>query len=295
MIIKRYLHHRSICMVLALCLTLLLVGCTAKSQTAESQTAESQTADYGVFLSVTEDLSALRDYKTVVIDAQYFSGAEIEAFRADGHTVYSYLNVGSLENFRDYYATYAPLTLGAYEHWDEERWIDVADQRWQRFLTETLIPALLEKHIDGFFVDNCDVYAYAPTKDILEGLSTILHTLVGTGKAVLINGGDVYLDAYCASGGQWQDVLTGINQESVFTKILWDEDRFAAASPEDRDYFLDYIERYASQGAEIYLLEYTRDRRLIAEIQDYCQKNGFHFYISDSLELDEKSAPRKHL
>ena len=57
-------------MVLALCLTLLLVGCTAKSQTAESQTT-----DYGVFLSVTEDLSALRDYKTVVIDAQYFSGA----------------------------------------------------------------------------------------------------------------------------------------------------------------------------------------------------------------------------
>ena len=106
MIIKHYLHHRSICMVLALCLTLLLVGCTAKSQTAESQTA-----DYGVFLSVTEDLSALRDYKTVVIDAQYFSGAEIEAFRADGHTVYSYLNVGSLENFRDYYATYAPLAL----------------------------------------------------------------------------------------------------------------------------------------------------------------------------------------
>lgn len=245
---KRHLHHRSICMVLALCLTLLLAGCTAKSQTAESQTA-----DYGVFLSVTEDLSALRDYKTVVIDAQYFSGAEIDAFRADGHTVYSYLNVGSLENFRDYYATYAPLTLGAYEHWDEERWIDVADQRWQRFLTETLIPALLEKHIDGFFVDNCDVYAYAPTREMLDGLSTILHTLVGTGKAVLINGGDVYLDAYCASGGQWQDVLTGINQESVFTKILWDEDRFAAASPEDRDYFLDYIERYASQGAEIYL------------------------------------------
>ena len=163
---KRHLHHRSICMVLALCLTLLLAGCTAKSQTAESQDAKSQTADYGVFLSVTEDLSALRDYKTVVIDAQYFSGAEIEAFRADGHTVYSYLNVGSLENFRDYYATYAPLTLGAYEHWDEERWIDVADQRWQRFLTETLIPALLEKHIDGFFVDNCDVYAYAPTREM---------------------------------------------------------------------------------------------------------------------------------
>ena len=101
--------------------------------------------------------------------------------------------------------------------------------------------------------------------------------------------------AYLKANTDYHDVLTGINQESVFTKILWDEDRFVAASPEDRDYFLDYIERYASQGAEIYLLEYTRDRRLIAEIQDYCQKKGFQLYISDSLELDEKSAPRKHL
>ena len=28
----------------------------------------------------------------------------------------------------------------------------------------------------------------------------------GTGKKVLINGGDVYLDAYCKSGGSWNDI-----------------------------------------------------------------------------------------
>ena len=269
-------RYAIISMIIALLLTFPAAGCSA----------ERQNTDYGVFLSVTEDIESLNGFKTVIVDAQYYSKAEIDGFRDAGHKVYSYLNVGSIENFRDYYSEYSDLTLGEYENWDEEFWIDVSDSRWQAFLIEEMIPALLEKDIDGFFVDNCDVYYHYPTEQILDGLTAIMRTLVGTGKAVLINGGDTYLDAYCESGGQWNDVITGINQETVFSRILWDGDRFGIASQEDREYFQDYIEKYAAKGAEIYLLEYTRDKRLISEIQDYCHKNGFDYYISDSVELD---------
>ena len=269
-------RYAIISMIIALLLTFPAAGCSA----------ERQNTDYGVFLSVTEDIESLNGFKTVVVDAQYYSKAEIDDFRDAGHEVYSYLNVGSIENFRDYYSEYSDLTLGEYENWDEEFWIDVSDSRWQAFLIGEMIPALLEKDIDGFFVDNCDVYYHYPTEQILDGLTAIMRTLVGTGKAVLINGGDTYLDAYCESGGQWNDVITGINQETVFSRILWDGDRFGIASQEDREYFQDYIEKYAAKGAEIYLLEYTRDKRLISEIQDYCHKNGFDYYISDSVELD---------
>ncbi len=269
-------RYAIISMIIALLLTFPAAGCSA----------ERQNTDYGVFLSVTEDIESLNGFKTVVVDAQYYSKAEIDDFRDAGHKVYSYLNVGSIENFRDYYSEYSDLTLGEYENWDGEFWIDVSDSRWQAFLIGEMIPALLEKDIDGFFVDNCDVYYHYPTEQILDGLTAIMRTLVGTGKAVLINGGDTYLDAYCESGGQWNDVITGINQETVFSRILWDGDRFGIASQEDREYFQDYIEKYAAKGAEIYLLEYTRDKRLISEIQDYCHKNGFDYYISDSVELD---------
>lgn len=269
-------RYAIISMIIALLLTFPAAGCSA----------ERQNTDYGVFLSVTEDIESLNGFKTVVVDAQYYSKAEIDAFRDAGHKVYSYLNVGSIENFRGYYSEYSDLTLGEYENWDEEFWIDVSDSRWQAFLIGEMIPALLEKDIDGFFVDNCDVYYHYPTEQILDGLTAIMRTLVGTGKAVLINGGDTYLDAYCESGGQWNDVITGINQETVFSRILWDGDRFGIASQEDREYFQNYIEKYAAKGAEIYLLEYTRDKRLISEIQDYCHKNGFDYYISDSVELD---------
>ena len=262
--------------VIALSLMIALTGCGG----------EKQEADYGVFLSAAGDIRELEDYRIVVIDAQYFSKEDISAFRAAGHIVYTYINVGSLENFRSYYDEYEGLTLGAYENWDEERWVDVSDPRWQEFMTEELIPFLEEKDTDGYFVDNCDVYYNYPSRQIMDGLTVIMKALVDTGRQVVINGGDTYLDAYCRSGGSWDDVITGINQECVFSAILWDDDRFGTADPEDRAYFQDYIERYAAEGADIYLLEYTRDRSLIRKIRSYCQEKGYNYYISDSIELD---------
>ena len=261
--------------VLALAL-LLPAGCAA----------ETARKPYGVFLSVTEDLRPLESYETVVVDAQYFSKEDIDAFKSSGHKVYSYINVGSLEEFRPYYETFRDLTLAPYENWDEEYWIDVSDEVWQAFVIGELIPALLEKDVDGFFVDNCDVYYHYAEEPILDGLTAMMRAMISTGKAVLINGGDAYLDAYCAGGGRWEDVITGINQETVFSRILWDGDRFGRASREDRSYYTDYVERYAALGADVYLLEYTRSGLLRAEIDGYCRKNGFLCYVSDSVELD---------
>ena len=60
--------------------------------------------DYGVFLNVTDlPLERFRKYETIVIDAQYFTKKDIELLHQNGITVYTYLNIGSVENFREYY------------------------------------------------------------------------------------------------------------------------------------------------------------------------------------------------
>ena len=114
----------------------------------------------------------------------------------------------------------------------------------------------------------------------------IMKSLVQTGKQVIINGGDTFLDAWCEEKGAWNEVITGISQESVFSAILWDEDAFGTAEPEDHEYFVSYVTRYGSQGADIYLLEYTEDEALIKEIDAFCAENGYVYYVSDSIELD---------
>ena len=263
---------------MALACMLLLAGCGAGEAQKEYK--------YGVFIGSDADLSSYKDYETIVIDAQNYSAEQIKEYKSDSHKVLSYINVGSVEDFRDYYSDYDDITLGDYEHWDEEKWVDVSSEKWQRFILNELAPSLEAKGIDGFFVDNCDVYYFYPNEEILNGLAVIMRGLKSMGKEVIINGGDAFLEAYTEEFGDALDVVTGINQESVFTAIDWDNGTFVEALTEDREYFMEYIEKYSALGVRIYLLEYTKDWKIAEQIEQYCNEHGFAYYISDSLELD---------
>lgn len=84
---------------------------------------------------------------------------------------------------------------------------------------DTLAGKLKKKGVDGFFIDNCDVYDYAHKKDIFDGLTVILKKIRAMGKPVVVNGGDIYVTAYQSRYGSAADIMTGVNQESVWSRI----------------------------------------------------------------------------
>lgn len=252
----------------------------------DSNTSTFEKNDYGVFLNAdASSLEQLKNYDLIVIDAQYFTKNDIELLHQNGTRVYTYLNIGSIENFREYYTTYEKLTIGRYEHWDEEKWVDVADPDWQKFI-EQLSQELFEKGVDGFFIDNCDVYYYAPRESIFEGLTAILQNIMTFDKAVIINGGDTYVTEYRERYGTIDHIMTGVNQESVWSAIDFDKGTFYEQTKETRDYYCKYLEACQADGMDVYLLEYTTDKKLIPKIKKYCNEHDFHFYISNSLELE---------
>lgn len=251
----------------------------------DSNTSTFEKNDYGVFLNAdASSLKQLKNYDLIVIDAQYFTKSDIELLHQNGTKVYTYLNIGSIENFREYYTTYEKLTIGRYEHWDEEKWVDVADPDWQKFMKQ-LSQELFEKGVDGFFIDNCDVYYYAPRESIFEGLTAILQNIMTFDKAVIINGGDTYVTEYRERYGAIDHIMTGVNQESVWSAIDFDKGTFYEQTKETRDYYCNYLEACQADGMDVYLLEYTTDKKLIQKIKKYCNEHDFHFYISNSLEL----------
>ncbi len=251
----------------------------------DSNTSTFEENDYGVFLNAdASSLKQLKNYDLIVIDAQYFTKGDIELLHQNGTKVYTYLNIGSIENFREYYTTYEKLTIGRYEHWDEEKWVDVADPDWQKFI-EQLSQELFEKGVDGFFIDNCDVYYYAPRESIFEGLTAILQNIMTFDKAVIINGGDTYVTEYRERYGAIDHIMTGVNQESVWSAIDFDKGTFYEQTKETRDYYCNYLEACQADGMDVYLLEYTTDKKLIQKIKKYCNEHDFHFYVSNSLEL----------
>lgn len=93
-------------------------------------------------------------------------------------------------------------------------WVDVSNKNWQKFIGN-LSKKLLKKGVDGFFIDNCDVYDYAKTKQNFTGLAKILKNVKRLGKDVVINGGDVFVTKYRKTYGSAKDIMTAVNQECV--------------------------------------------------------------------------------
>ena len=85
--------------------------------------------------------------------------------------------------------------------------------------------------------------------------------------------------------GAIDQIMTGVNQESVWSSIDFDSGTFGEQTSETRDYFCKYLETCKADGVEVYLLEYTTNQKLIQKIKEYCKEQDFHFYISNSLEL----------
>ena len=242
--------------------------------------------DYGVYIGAEySELPENASFDVLVIDAQYYTADEIASLKEKNGEIYSYLNIGSVESFRDYYEDYEDITTGSYENWEDERWVDVSNPKWQEFVLGELAPQLIEKDIDGFFIDNCDVYYIDPREEIYQALTDMLSSLKATGKTVIVNGGDSYVSRYLDENDTLSAVIDGVNQETVYTSINWDDGTFGEASKDDNEYFLDYLERVSDAGGEVYLLEYTTSDKLACYIQDEADALGYHVYVSPSLEL----------
>lgn len=261
-------------------LSSILVGCVDVD-------TEKYKNEYGVYLSdnyseLPEDVSC----ETIVIDAQYYSKKEIAELKETNGTVLSYLNVGSIEDFRDYFPEYEDLILGPYENWEEEYWVNVADERWQDFVVKDLAKPILNKGVDGFFIDNTDVYYNYNNDGVYQGLTNILMELKNSKAQIVINGGDAYVSKYLEENGNLDGILDGVNQESVYTSIDFDNKSFAENDEDTRDYYLEYLNSVVSHGKKAYVLEYTDDSKLKDFAVKESHKNGFIVYVSDSIELD---------
>lgn len=251
------------------------------------QSFSNPSCEYGVYLSSTYDeLPTQLSCETLVIDAQSFSEKEISELHKNNKKIYSYINVGAIENFRDYYDENKELALGPYENWPEEEFIDVSQASWREFIVDNLAEDLKSKGIDGYFVDNTDVYYQYKTEDNFEGLTKILTGLKSTGLEVIINGGDVFVSEYLSENGDLHLIADGVNQEGVYSKINWEDNTFTRNAEEDTEYYLEYLAKVRDVGAKVFIIEYSQDSELVEQIIEECEKHGFIVYISDSLELD---------
>lgn len=263
----------------------------------EIDTSEIYAESYGVFIGVDENsfrINEFEGYDLVVIDAQELREEQLRQLHAAGHKVYSYLNVGSLEKSRDYYKKLKHLCLDRYDNWPDEYWVNVTDDLWIDVAGRILPMMILEKDpdIDGLFLDNLDIYAHLQEKkkyadlaeNAFDSLTTILESYADKGLPAIVNGADEFVTELIKKGEQ--DLISGVNQETVFTKIVnYDHDKFGEAGKKENKFYKSYLKQCRQAGLEVFLLEYTKDEELAEEIRKYCSDNGYRYYISEHVNL----------
>ena len=240
---------------------------------------------FGIFIGIDKkDINKLKPYKTVVIDAAHLKESDIKKLKKSGKIVYTYLSIGSLEDYRTYYNKYKNLALSEYEGWKGEYWVNVADKGWQKEMLKRA-GEFKKKGVDGFFIDNTDVYYYYKKHGIYKGLISILSGIKKMNTSLIINGGDEFVNKYIKENKNLKKIADGVNQEDVFS--MWDGVKTGKQDEDVTKYYIDYLTKLSKSGTHIYLTKYVeKDEELKAKIASYCKKRGWDYYISDDLELD---------
>ena len=271
-----------------LLIPLLLVGCKKKQETVPEVVSF---ADYGAFLGRSDnDISNFKGYKYISIELDEFTHTNIERIDERGQNIFAYLNVGSLENYRDYYEDYESYTFKDYDNWPDERWMDVRDYSWQDLMVE-LATRFKQDGAYGVYLDNVDVYSIAKEEGMDyaafgEAIKSIISRINEAGVKVMVNGGAEYFDDMNDQGDNVFDSVWAYHQEEVFSLIKdYDKNTFGEQTKEDKEYYQEISAMMKDKGKEVFYLEYTTDVSLKEVVKNYCDSKQYHYYISSNVDL----------
>jgi len=271
-----------------LLIPLLLAGCKNKSE----ETPEIVSfADYGAFLGRSgNDISNFKGYKYISIELDEFSHTNIQRIVDRGQNIFAYLNIGSLENYRDYYEEYESYTFKDYDNWPDERWMDVTNSSWQDLMVN-LATRFKAEGAYGVYLDNVDVYSIAKEEGMdynsfAQAIKNIISRINEVGIKVMINGGAEYLDDMNDQNINVFDSIWAYHQEEVFSLITnYARNTFGKQVNEDQEYYQEISSMMKEKGKEVFYLEYTTDNSLKETIKNYCDSKEYHYYISSSVDL----------
>lgn len=256
-------------------------------------------------------------YRVFNVDADpglgNFSAAEIATLKAGGRNrVLSYLNLGSAENFRDYWSKApAGLTpaganrgaqLGGYHGYADEVWMNPANPQWRALVLDHIIPRLLAQGVDGFYLDNLELLSHGardrngplPAGAAQAGLDLVREIRERYPKVLIVlqNGTGPVTRQGVTGGRPFAELLDGVAHESLFAQPSDEDDarRATYRLETDREALAEMRAWRAMNlqpgGRPLHLSaqEYlgpSPSPQAVARLRAQAQAEGFAFHLGD--------------
>jgi hypothetical protein len=231
-------------------LTLVLLALLGAAAPAAAVPRDERLAAVRTFAFAIGEGAAARDlsgYDLIVVDGEETTAGKVKALRAGGALVLGYLDVGSIEKGRSWFARAKPYRLDYWGDWGEW-YADTSRSGYRDLLAGRVAPAMLRKGFDGLFLDNVDMIAGHRRQ--ARGMRALVRRLAKLpGLLFAQNGEDVI--------GSLLGVLDGWNREDVSSTYDFDHHRYRVLPAADVREAQAELRRIAARGLLVTATDYT--------------------------------------
>jgi len=197
------------------------------------------------------DLAArFAGYDLVVVDGVEANRAQVRTLRGAGRVVLAYLDVGSIERGRPWFAAARPYRLDLWKDWGEW-YADTSRAGYRRLIGGRVAGSMLAKGFDGLFLDNTDMVSTHPRQ--ARGMRTLVRALARRvhrrHRLLFAQNGDETI-------GPLLGVLDGWNREDVTSTYDFSTHRYRREGGADVATAQGALRRAAARGALVTATDY---------------------------------------
>lgn len=213
-------------------------------------------------------------YDLVVVDGGEATAAQVATLHRAGTVVLAYLDVGTIEPYRSWYAQAKRYRLDYWPAWGEW-YARVSAPGFRRLIAGRVAPALLAKGFDGLFLDNTDMVETHPGERsgmvaLVRELAALVHRRHGF---LFAQNGD-------ATVAPLLPYLDGWNREDVSWTYDASTHRYVRQSRADTAAALAALRRIRARGLLVTATDYVArgDAAAVAQSRlDACRAGALPF------------------
>lgn len=242
--------------------------------------------------------SAFEDYDIVVFDSEHHPS--IQSVQATGATVYGYISLGEVEQYRSHFEAVKEdgILLRENINWPGSYYVDMRSRAWTERVIYELVPEILRSGFDGIFIDTLDNPIELEWEDPVKyrGMADAAAMLVRTIAAefpetkIIVNRGYEILPKVATA-------ITGVLGESVYTTYDFQEKRAKPTTEDDYTYQVDMLKGLKKINPDLVILTLDywdiSDTQRVRELYAKQRANGFLPYVAtvDLHKLIPEPAP----
>lgn len=227
-------------------------------------------------------------YDLIAVQPDNYTNSQIKKIKKNGCKVLAYLSIGTISDQREWYKKYKKYKLKRLADWPHQFYMDMRSPVWMAFLLKRAKYLLKQRHFDGLWLDNLDVYQEYKGPAMYDACTSILKQIKKLGGYIMVNGGSQFWDVSIDKKRRINDMVDGVTQEEVFSLIknYSKKGKFGKQTSAQSKFYQSLMKKLLNKKVQTFLLEYTTNLSLKQKIKTFCKKQKITgYYISNNVNL----------